>query len=183
MNDPTLNIGNMLRKIRKEKGLTLEQTANITSVSKAMLGQIERGESVPSISILWKISTGMKISLSELLEDEDEELEVVNIDDTKPINESDNTMQLYDVFSFDSKSGFECFYIKLKAGGHKVSEPHRYQSMEHIIVTNGTLKLKIDEQEFILKAPSAIKFKGDVEHEYINESDEDVIFQNIIKYQ
>ena len=48
-------IGEQLKKIRKQKNLTLEQVSALTSVSKPMLGQIERGRSVPTITTLWKI--------------------------------------------------------------------------------------------------------------------------------
>lgn len=33
-----------------------------------MLSQIERGETNPTISTLWKITTGLKVSLTELIE-------------------------------------------------------------------------------------------------------------------
>jgi len=62
MNNLLLNISSALKKARMEKGLTLEETSALTGVSKAMLGQIERAESTPTISTLWKISTGLKIS-------------------------------------------------------------------------------------------------------------------------
>ncbi len=70
MTDPSPNIGNVLRRVRFERGLTLGDTSDLTGVSKAMLGQIERGESNPTVSILWKISSGLKISFSELLSSE-----------------------------------------------------------------------------------------------------------------
>ena len=60
-------IAKNLLKIRKEKGLSLEKTAELTGVSKAMLGQIERNESNPTVSTLWKIAKGLKISFSSLL--------------------------------------------------------------------------------------------------------------------
>ena len=73
MTDPSTNIGIVLKRVRTERGLTLEGTSELTGVSKAMLGQIERGESNPTISTLWKISTGLKLSFSELLEPKGEE--------------------------------------------------------------------------------------------------------------
>ena len=41
-----------LRNIRKSKGLSLDNVAELTGVSKAMLGQIERGASNPTVSVL-----------------------------------------------------------------------------------------------------------------------------------
>lgn len=57
----TLNsiIGNKLKEIRNKRNLSLYDVSELTGVSKAMLGQIERGQSNPTISTLWKIATGI----------------------------------------------------------------------------------------------------------------------------
>ena len=57
-----------LKRIRKEKKLSLDNAAEMTGVSKSMLGQIERGESSPTVATLWKIATGLHISFTALLE-------------------------------------------------------------------------------------------------------------------
>ena len=51
-------IAENLKRIRKENKWSLDTVSDMTGVSKSMLGQIERGESSPTISTLWKIATG-----------------------------------------------------------------------------------------------------------------------------
>lgn len=182
MTDPTLNIGMVLKRVRFERGLTLEDTSNLTGVSKAMLGQIERGESNPTISILWKVSTGLRISFSELLGSEAINYEAMAIDDIEPVYESDGKMILYNVFPFNPVSGFEYFYIKLTPGAKHVSTPHQNSTEEYIVVTKGTLALAVEDQTFELSAPSALKFKSNRNHTYSNPYETEVIFQNIVKY-
>ena len=58
------SIAQHLQSVRKGRGLSLDKTAKLTGVSKAMLGQIERGESSPTIATLWKIATGLECSFS-----------------------------------------------------------------------------------------------------------------------
>ena len=41
-----------LKRIRKEKKLSLDAVSEMTGVSKSMLGQIERGESSPTVATL-----------------------------------------------------------------------------------------------------------------------------------
>ena len=50
-----------IRRIRKSKKLSLEQTAALSGVSRSMLGQIERGEANPSVAILGKIAQALKV--------------------------------------------------------------------------------------------------------------------------
>lgn len=182
MVDPTSNIGPVLKRVRFERGLTLEDTSGLTGVSKAMLGQIERGESIPTISVLWKISAGLRISFSELLGSETDNYEVISIDDINPVYESDGKMILHNVFPFNPISGFEYFYIKLIPGARHVSIPHQNSAEEYIVVTKGTLELIVEDQTFELAAPSALRFKSNKSHIYSNPYDTEVIFQSIVKY-
>ena len=52
MQELTRHIGSQLKAVRSERGWSLSQTAEHTGVSKAMLGQIERGESSPTVATL-----------------------------------------------------------------------------------------------------------------------------------
>ncbi|WP_252187624.1 XRE family transcriptional regulator [Anaeromonas gelatinilytica] len=171
-----------MKKVRFERGLTLEQTSNLTSVSKAMLGQIERGESNPTISVLWKIATGLKISFSELLSIESNDYEPISLDNLEPVYEADKRMILYDVFPYNPITGFEYFYIKMLPGARHVSTPHENAKNEYVVVTKGTLLLTVDEEDFELVAPSALAFKPSREHTYSNICDTEVVFQNIVSY-
>ena len=60
MGSMDLKIGEKLKSIRMARTLSLDDTAVLTGVSKPMLGQIERGQSVPTVTTLWKIATGLK---------------------------------------------------------------------------------------------------------------------------
>ncbi|MDY5211800.1 helix-turn-helix domain-containing protein [Intestinibacter sp.] len=70
-------VGRNLKRLRKSLGLSLDEASKLTGVSKAMLGQIEREESSPTISTLWRISSGLKINFISLLDDNKSELVLV----------------------------------------------------------------------------------------------------------
>lgn len=182
MTDPTQSIGTYLKLVRTERNLTLEETSALTGVSKAMIGQIERGKSIPTISVLWKIATGLKVSFSDLLGFEGEENKPVDINALSPVLESDGKMILRDVFPYNPVTGFEYFYITLLPGGAHVSTPHLKSTEEHIVVTKGTLRMEIEGEVFDLKAPSALKFNSNQEHKYSNPFEEETIFQSVVKY-
>lgn len=59
----TSRIAANAKRLREEKKLTLDAAANLTGVSRSMLAQIEKGEVNPTISVLWKIANGYKVSL------------------------------------------------------------------------------------------------------------------------
>lgn len=62
-------IADRLKTCRKEREISLDKAALLTGVSKAMLGQIERRESAPTIATLWKIASGLNLSFSSFFTD------------------------------------------------------------------------------------------------------------------
>ena len=69
MEPMNLKIGEKLKSLRNVRTMSLDDVSSLTGVSKPMLGQIERGQSIPTVTILWKIATGLKTPLSAFLEE------------------------------------------------------------------------------------------------------------------
>ena len=62
-------VGNTLRKIRKEKGFSMENLANEAEIEYRQLGRIERGEINTSIISLLRICNTLEIEMKSLFED------------------------------------------------------------------------------------------------------------------
>ena len=60
-------IGETLRAIRTERGLTLRQVAEGAHVSISYLAEIERGEKDPSSKVLESVAGGLEIEVGDLL--------------------------------------------------------------------------------------------------------------------
>ena len=63
-------MGCLLRELRKEKGITQEQMAEIFGVSNRSVSRWENGKSMPDITILLEISDYFEIDILELIEGE-----------------------------------------------------------------------------------------------------------------
>ena len=107
MEQVSLKIGERLKEIRNTRQLTLDDVAELTGVSKPMLGQIERGQSSPTINILWKISTGLKIPLSFFCKQEEAEYTVAGLEGENVITEENGGMRAYPLFPFDPMRNVE----------------------------------------------------------------------------
>ena len=70
------------RRLREEKRLTLDEAARLTGVSRSMLAQIEKGDVNPTISMVWKIANGYKVSFTSLVEPARERPVLLRGDDT-----------------------------------------------------------------------------------------------------
>ncbi len=61
-------IGKRIQKFRTQRKLSQEELALASEMHPAYLGRVERGERCPTLDTLYKISTGLKIPLPELLD-------------------------------------------------------------------------------------------------------------------
>ncbi len=161
-------IGEKLKEIRTKKNLSLDEVARLTEVSKPMLGQIERGQSIPTITILWKIATGLKTPLSSFLEDRQVEYSIVTIDEIDVISEYGGKMRAYPLFSYDPLRNVETFFIEFAPGCFHQSGKHDDGVEEHVFVITGKLQLILNGVEIIVNEKQAIRFYADVPHSYSN---------------
>ena len=75
------------RRLREEKRLTLDEAARLTGVSRSMLAQIEKGDVNPTISMVWKIANGYKVSFTSLVEPARERPVLLRGDDAPSLEE------------------------------------------------------------------------------------------------
>lgn len=62
-------IGKNIRRMRKERSLTLKQMSRRTGLSVSLLSQIERAESSASVSSLYKLARALDVKLTQLFGD------------------------------------------------------------------------------------------------------------------
>ena len=90
-------LGENLKAIRDKRGLNLNDVSELTGISKAMLSKIERGESVPTITTVWKIANGLKITLNALAGDGENNYTVKDIATMTPLIDEGGLFSLYNV--------------------------------------------------------------------------------------
>jgi transcriptional regulator with XRE-family HTH domain len=61
--------GAVVRTLREERGLTQDQLAERAGVSATYVGFIERGDNVPTLTIILQIASALKVRSSDLLRD------------------------------------------------------------------------------------------------------------------
>lgn len=157
-----------IKQIREQKKLTLDAAANVTGVSRSMLAQIEKGDANPTISVLWKIANGYKVSFTSLIEQSSEPATIVRIQQVQPIVEDEGKYTNYPAFIFNQQYSFETYRILIAPGGSLKAEPHLAGTEEFITVFAGSVKIKVAEKEYDLNEGDSIKFMADVAHSYRN---------------
>jgi transcriptional regulator with XRE-family HTH domain len=60
-------VGPRLRRVRRQRGVTLEELAEATGISKSTLSRLESGQRKPSLELLLPISAAHQVPLDELV--------------------------------------------------------------------------------------------------------------------
>ncbi|WP_051556312.1 helix-turn-helix domain-containing protein [Alkalihalobacterium bogoriense] len=172
-----ITLGQRLRRLRQSKYLSLEELAKITNVSKLTLGNIERGDANPSLSVIWKISSALSVPLSSLLTHEDEII-LAKITDKQPLMSVDDVLVTEQMFSIDGSEMFR-YYFK----PHSVYKPviQANTSVHIITVMKGELTVQINKEEHLLKQFEAIRFHSNFDYSFKNKTSNEVVFQVIVQ--
>lgn len=180
--DITNTIAANTRQIREQKKLTLDAAASVTGVSRSMLAQIEKGEVNPTISVLWKIANGYKVSFTSLVEEKVDSVSVLRLADMRPLEEDGGRYLNYPIFTFDEQKLFETYRIVIEAGGSLSAQPHLRGAVEYITVFAGNVTITAAGDQIQLSKGDSIRFHADVPHAYQNDGTEAAELSMLIYY-
>lgn len=169
--DPSAaKLASTLRERRLQAGLTLDALATASGVSRAMISKVERGQSVPSTSVLSRMAEALGATFSELLNVQDE-TEVLHMPAARQ-----------PVFT-DPESGFvrRCLSPILPGRGidwvlntlppHGSTgefSAHRPGTEEYIYVLKGRILAMVGKQQVELAEGDALFFKAASVHQFRN---------------
>ena len=168
MESLNLIISNNLKQIREERKISLDKVAEMTGVSKSMLGQIERGEANPTITTVWKIANGLKISFTSLIQTPQSDIVLINKEELQPLIEDNGKYRLFPFFPYEEGRRFEVYSADIEQGGYLSATSHGDGTQEFITVFDGELTIRVSEEEYTVKTGNSIRFKTDKPHVYHN---------------
>lgn len=171
-----------LKTLRATKKLSLDKVAEMTGVSKTMLGQIERGESNPTLNTVWKIANGLKISFTALIHQPQPDTVVVTKNDIQAMQEDHGKYRIFPFFPFDDNRRFEVYTVEMDKGAYLSADAHGEGTEEFISVFDGEVTIRVNNEEFTLKEGESIKFKADREHAYHNSGESLTRLSMVIYY-
>ena len=175
-------IGANIKSARETKKLTLDAAAKQTGVSRSMLAQIEKGDVNPTISVLWKIANGYKVSFTSLMDKRNDGALLIRANDVKPLIEDNDKYLNYPAFPFQENRLFETYRIQIQPEGFLSAQPHMAGTEEYITVFSGSVEISVGTETYALFVGDSLRFKADVEHAYKNIGSETAQLSMLIYY-
>lgn len=160
-----------LKELRTERNLTLGQLSKISGISKAMLSDIEKGDSNPTINTIWKIANGLHVPYTKLMEGIESGATVIRKNEPAVQTGETDHYRVYCYFGSSPVRNFELFYVELDPRCTNASIGHSEKAQEYIYVIGGELSLHTDAGDYVLNSGDALKFDSSIGHTYENRQD------------
>jgi transcriptional regulator with XRE-family HTH domain len=169
---PQVSFGTRLRALRKERGLTQEELANQTGLSKNGISMIERDENSPSVATLKTLATALKIKVSYFFED-DQQTNVIHlkVTDNSP-SLTKNGLTIRKLGHRLKGQQIEPCLVNLEAHS-KNDEPIAVHSgHEFVYCLRGTVEYEVDNNVYLLEPGDVLLFEATLPHRWRNPTSE-----------
>ncbi|MFE5514527.1 MULTISPECIES: helix-turn-helix domain-containing protein [unclassified Streptomyces] len=155
--DAVLNeVGPRLRRVRRDRGVTLAELSAATGISVSTLSRLESGQRRPSLELLLPLARAHQVPLDELVG-------APPVGDprvkAKPIVRHGRTM-----YPLTRQPGGLQAYKVIQEKPYESPEPRVHEGYEWLYVLSGRLRLHLGGREVVLTAGEAAEFDTRVPH-------------------
>jgi transcriptional regulator with XRE-family HTH domain len=181
--DQLPEVGGNLRRLRAAAGLSLEKLAQVADVSRAMLGQIELGQSAPTIKTLWKIARALDVPFSALIGDSaGGGTTVLRAAEAKRLTSADGSFVSRALFPIGAPRRVEFYELLLEGGAEERADAHAAGTYENLVVAQGRVAIDVGPEHHQLGTGDAIVFDASVPHVYRNPGRVAAVMYLVITY-
>ena len=134
-----------------------------------MLGQIELSQSVPTVTVLWKIATAFEVPFSALISASGANgAAVVRRGEARTVSSEDGRFASRALFPFDQSRGTEFYELTLAPSASEVAQPHAAGTSENLVVAEGLAEIEVNGERVELHRGDSLSFHADQPHAYRN---------------
>ena len=161
------DIGEKIKRRRQKLGLTQEELAARTELSKGFISQLERNLTSPSIATLMDILEVLGVDISDFFARDEDEKVVFTPEDMFEKEDEDTASSVLWLVPNAQKNAIEPILVTLKAGGSTYpDDPHEGEEFGYVL--SGNITLVHGLRRFKLKKGDSFCYKPTEEHYIIN---------------
>ena len=150
----------LLRAVRKQRGLTLEGLAERTGLTKSYLSKIERSRSTPSIAVAIKVAQALEVDVAQLFSERDDE-DKIAVD--RAADRSADRQRYRAMAANMLGKSMSPFVVRPTERANPEAHPV-HGGQEFVFVHAGTVKLEYGDLTWTLTAGDSAYFDASVGH-------------------
>lgn len=166
-----MRVGEKIKMVREEKGMSLAELAEKSGFSSALLSQIENHMISPPLGTLIKLAGALEVTIGHFFEDKAEApFVIVRATERKHISrvaskEGVKFGYSYESLAQDKKNRYmEPFLVTLEPATKKDRNAYSHEGEEFIFVLEGEMEVTLEDHTDLLKPGDCIYFDSKLRH-------------------
>lgn len=170
-----MNIGNKIKELRTQKGLTQEELADRAELTKGFISQLERDVTSPSITTLVDILTALGTDLKDFFSDEVDTQVVFTEPDYFEKTDENLGNKIEWIIPNAQKNMMEPIKVTLNAGGSTYPDiPHEGEEFGYVL--SGTITIVVGNKRYRAKKGESFYFTPASSHHIENRTKSTAVF-------
>ena len=165
-----MQLGRKIRDLRLRRGLTVQQLANASGLSKGFISQVENDRTSPSLATLRDLAAALATSVAYLVVEEEQMPYVVRGHDRPRLTVGGNTSRV-EVLSAQPKRNLEIVIAELPPGMSAGDKRHYHHGEECVVCLEGRVSVVCGDHTLVLESGDSCHFDGRVPHAVENLGD------------
>jgi transcriptional regulator with XRE-family HTH domain len=168
--DMERRIAEGVKKRREQLGLSANELAERSGVSRAMVSKIERLEVSPTAALLGRLCNGLGITLTSLIANAEvtSTAPIARLADQATWQDPETGLKRKILSPLNAGSRQELMQVELPSGAQVSYEPHSINYEQHIWILQGSLDLTLAHNEYQLQTGDCIRSRVDVPVKFAN---------------
>jgi len=169
-----LNLGQKIKSLRQRKGLSLQQVAEKTDLSKPLLSQIEGDVVAPPVATLLKISKALNVNIGYFFQDEEpgKKVIVVHKNERKQVfrrihEDPSKVGYYYESLAYPkTDKHMEPFLVEFEVKKKEDLIFFNHKGEEFVFLLEGQLEFNCEDETFSLEAGDSLYFDSSSPHAF-----------------
>ncbi|MDN5854772.1 MAG: cupin domain-containing protein, partial [Actinomycetia bacterium] len=162
-------IGSEVKRLRKDRNLTLDALSREAKVSIGLISQIERGRGNPSFNTLVQVAHALNVPIGRLFHTADDPSPVVRANERRVLDtRSTGVDALHELLTPSLRGALEVVSIEAPPGYDTSETPFTHPGEEFGLVLTGVHEVTVGGVTYQLGPGDSITYSSTVPHSYHN---------------
>jgi transcriptional regulator with XRE-family HTH domain len=158
-----VQLGRKIRDLRLRRGLTVQQLAEASGLSKGFISQVENDRTSPSLATLRDLARALDTSVAYLVVEEEQVPYLVRAHERPRVAVGGNTSRV-EVLSAQPKRNLELLLAELPPGMSAGDKRHYHHGEECILCMEGRVSVTCGDHVLVLEAGDSCHYDGRLPH-------------------